>query len=118
MRYIMYGAGAVGGVIGARLFQAGYEVILICRGPQLAAIQREGLRLRTPDEDVSLPMPAVAHPRELQLCADDVLFLTMKTQDTERALQDLEAAGGAHLSVLCCQNGVENERRAARRFAR
>ena len=118
MRYIIYGAGAIGGVIGARLFQAGHEVVLICRGAHLEAIRREGLRLRTPEEDLRLPVPAVGHPRELRFGADDAVFLTMKTQDTERALLDLEAAGGADVPVICCQNGVENERRAARRFAR
>lgn len=40
----------------------------------------------------------------------------MKSQDTERALLDLEAAGGSELPVICCQNGVENERIASRRF--
>ncbi len=118
MRYIIYGAGAVGGVVGARLFQAGHEVILICRGAHLEAIQRHGLRLRTPEEDVRLPVPAVAHPREIAFRPDDVVFLTMKTQDTDRALMDLEQAAGPDVPVICCQNGVENERLAARRFSR
>lgn len=118
MRYIIYGAGAIGGVTGGRLFQAGHEVVLICRGAHLEAIRRDGLRLRTPDEDLRLPVPAVSHPRELDVRSDDVVILTMKTQDTERALLDLEAAAGADVPVICCQNGVENERLAARRFSR
>jgi 2-dehydropantoate 2-reductase len=118
MRYIIYGAGGVGGVIGARLFQAGQDVVLICRGAHLEAIRQRGLRLRTPDEDLTLPVPAVSHPCELAFRPDDVVVLTMKTQDTERALADLEAAGGGDLPIVCCQNGVENERLAARRFTR
>jgi 2-dehydropantoate 2-reductase len=118
MRYIIYGAGAIGGVIGARLFQAGHDVVLICRGAHLDAIRRSGLRLRTPDEDLCLPVPAVSHPSELRFGPDDTVILTMKTQDTEQALADLEAAAGPEVPVICCQNGVENERMAARRFAR
>ena len=45
MRYVIYGAGAIGGVVGARLHQAGHEVALIARGAHLEAIQRDGLRL-------------------------------------------------------------------------
>ena len=118
MRYIIYGAGAIGGAIGARLFQAGHEVVLICRGAHLEAIRRDGLRLQTPEEDGRLSVPAVGHPREITFTPDDVIILTMKTQDTERALLDLETSGGADLPVVCAQNGVENERLAARRFAR
>jgi 2-dehydropantoate 2-reductase len=118
MRYIIYGAGAVGGVVGGRLFQAGHEVVLICRGAHLDAIRRDGLRLCTPEEDLRLPVPAVAHPRAIAFRPDDVVVLTMKTQDTEAALRDLEAAAGSDVPVVCCQNGVENERLAARRFAR
>ena len=117
MRYVIYGAGAIGGAIGARLFQAGHDVVLVCRGAHLDAIRRDGLRLRTPDEDVRLRVPAVSHPREIDFRPDDAVILTMKTQDTEAALRDLELSAGTEVPVICCQNGVENERLAARRFA-
>jgi 2-dehydropantoate 2-reductase len=117
MRYIIYGAGGVGGVVGSRLFEAGHEVVLICRGAHLEAIRQHGLRLRTPDDDLRQRIPAAGHPREITFRAGDVVVLTMKTQDTERALADLEAAAGTDVPVVCCQNGVENERLAARRFA-
>ena len=118
MRYIIYGAGAIGGGIGARLFQHGHEVVLIGRGAHLQAMQEKGLRLRTPDEDVTLPVPAVGHPRDIDFRPDDVVLLTMKTQDTEQALADLAACAGTDIPVICCQNGVENERMALRRFAK
>lgn len=116
-RYIIYGAGAVGGAIGARLFQHGHDVALIARGAHLEAIRAHGLRLQTPDDTVTLPIPAVAHPSELRFTADGVVFLTMKTQHTKAALDDLRAAAGPDIPVICAQNGVENERLAARRFA-
>jgi 2-dehydropantoate 2-reductase len=118
MRYIIYGAGGIGGGIGGQLFHHGHEVVLICRGEQLTAIQRRGLTLKTPTDTLQLPIRAVGHPRELSFTDDDVVILTMKSQDTELALHDLDRAGGGEVSIVCCQNGVDNERMAARRFAR
>lgn len=118
MRYVIYGAGGVGGVIGGRLFHQGHKVVLICRGQHLTTIQRQGLTLKTPTETWQLPIPAVGHPNELTFTADDVVLLTMKTQDTEMALRDLVRAAGSAVPVICAQNGVENERLAARYFVR
>ena len=61
-RYIIIGAGAIGGGIGARLHQAGHAVILVARGEHLERLQQDGLRLRTPEEDVTLAVPAVGGP--------------------------------------------------------
>lgn len=116
MRFVVYGAGAIGGTIGARLFQSSHDVVLIARGAHLDAIKTKGLRLQTPDEDVLLPVPAVSHPREIDWKPGDVVIMTMKTQDTEPALRDLEVTAGTGVPVICAQNGVENERLASRRF--
>jgi len=117
MRYIIYGAGGIGGAIGGRLFHGGHEVVLICRGEHLTTIQRQGLTLKTPTETLQLPIRAVGHPLELSFTDQDVVILTMKSQDTELALRDLAHAGGSEMPVICCQNGVDNERMAARRFS-
>lgn len=116
MRIIIYGAGGIGGVIGAQLFQGDVDTLLIARGDHLAAIQTQGLRYRTPHQDVTLPIPAVGHPNQIDFQPDDVVILTMKTQHTRGALDDLRAAAGDQIPVFCCQNGVANERMAARRF--
>jgi 2-dehydropantoate 2-reductase len=116
LRYVIYGAGGVGGVIGGRLFQHGHEVILVARGDHLAAIREHGLRLQSPAEDVVLPVLAVGHPSEIQFEKSDVVFLAMKTQDTAAALADLLDAAGPDVPVVCAQNGVENERLALRYF--
>ena len=119
MRYVIYGAGGVGATIGGRLFHSGYDTVLICRGDHLVAIQERGLRLVTHDGTWELPIPAAGHPSELDWSSDDVVILAMKTQDTEGALLDLEAAAGdVEPPVICAQNGVENERRALRHFPR
>lgn len=118
MRYIIYGAGAIGGTIGARLFQKGLEVILIARGAHLQTIQANGLILEDPHESVTLPIEAVDHPAAIDFRQDDVVFLCMKSQHTLSALEDLRQAAGVNIPVICCQNGVANERMASRRFDR
>jgi 2-dehydropantoate 2-reductase len=115
MRYIIFGAGAVGGTIGARLHDAGREVILICRGDHLAAIRERGLLVRTPERAIRVRVPAVGSPAEIAFRDDDVVLLTMKSHDTTAALEALERAAG-NVPVVCAQNGVANERMAARRF--
>ena len=45
-RYVVYGAGAIGGIIGARLFERGHDVTLIARGAHLDALRRGCIRLR------------------------------------------------------------------------
>jgi 2-dehydropantoate 2-reductase len=116
MRIIIYGAGGIGGVIGAQLFQGGVDTVLIARGDHFRAIQNNGLHYRTPHRDVTLAIPAVDHPGEIHFRPGDVVILTMKTQHTQMALDDLRAAAGDQIPVFCCQNGVANERMAARRF--
>ena len=116
MRFVIYGAGGIGGTIGARLHLAGYEVCLIARGAHYAAIARHGLRFVSPSRDVFLDIPAADHPRDAAIAPDDAVILCMKGQHTEAALRDLYAATGGAARVICCQNGVENERLALRRF--
>ena len=117
MRYIIYGAGAVGGSIGGRLAEAGHNVLLIARGPHLEAIQRDGLTVRTPDGVTTMRVPAVAHPSEIEWGPEDLVMLTVKSQHTAAALDDLAMAAG-DIRVVCAQNGVANERMALRRFSR
>jgi 2-dehydropantoate 2-reductase len=117
MRYVIYGAGGVGGVIGGRLCHHGHKVTLICRGKQYDAIRRQGLTLKTPTETLQLAVPVVSHPAELTFTSEDIVILTMKSQDTELAVRDLYRAAGDTVPVICAQNGVDNERMAARRFA-
>ncbi len=118
MRFIIYGAGAIGGVIGAKLYQRGFQVLLIARGAHMEAIQSQGLVLESPNEVVTLPIPVVGHPSEINFEPDDVVMLAMKSQHTVSALEALRNSAGDSVPVVCCQNGVFNERVAARQFQR
>src|SRR5688500_18249466 len=64
-----------------------------------------------------IDVPVVGHPSELTLTADDVVLLTMKSQDTVGALDDVVAVC-PDVAIVCAQNGVSNEREALRRFER
>ncbi|HUI25532.1 MAG TPA: 2-dehydropantoate 2-reductase N-terminal domain-containing protein [Candidatus Kryptonia bacterium] len=118
MRFVIYGAGAVGGVIGGRLAEHGGNVVLIARGAHLQAIRRDGLRIESPESTSRIDVPAVEHPAQIDWIGDDVVLLTMKTQDTAPAVRDLAAAAPLSTPIVCVQNGVENERTALRWFAR
>jgi 2-dehydropantoate 2-reductase len=115
VRYIIIGAGAVGGSIGGRLYESGHEVVLVARGAHHEALRDRGLTLRTPDGVLTLRVPVVDRPEALELREDDVLVLSVKTQDTAAAL-DAWAPSAGHLPLVCAQNAVENERLALRRF--
>lgn len=117
MRFVVVGAGAIGGVVGGRLAEHGHDVALVARGDHGAAIAADGLLVRSPDRQVRVRPPVVEHVGELTLGDDDVVLLAVKGQDTPAALATL-ADGPADLPVVCLQNGVDNERQVLRRTAR
>ncbi|MES9510229.1 2-dehydropantoate 2-reductase N-terminal domain-containing protein [Streptomyces sp. NPDC000609] len=125
MRYLIIGAGAVGGALGGRLAEAGHEVVLVARGAQYEALRTGGLRLVTPEGARVHRLPVVDRPEAIDLTPDDVLVLAVKTQDSTAALDAWSvrpvAGGGTageRLPLVCAQNGVESERLALRRFRR
>lgn len=114
MRFVIIGAGAVGGVVGAGLYEAGYDVLLVARGAHHDAIAARGLTLETPSRRVTLAIPVT--PTSTAKVGDIVLLAT-KGQDTQPALGALREVAPATTPIVCLQNGIENERVALRRFA-
>jgi len=117
VRYVVYGAGAVGGVIGARLQLAGLDTTLVARGAHLDAIQRDGLVLETAEGRRTVAIAAAGSARELDWEDDPVVLLTVKGQHTRAALDDLSASAPAGTRVVSAQNGVANEAAIRRHFA-
>jgi 2-dehydropantoate 2-reductase len=115
MRVIVYGAGAVGSIIGGYLHNSGQETILICSRRHADAINRDGLKISGVQGGYRLKVPAVAAPSEIQFSNDDVIFLTMKTFDTEAAIEALGDIA-RKLPAVCFQNAVRNEEMADGRF--
>ena len=117
-RYIVYGAGGIGASLGAQLHRAGQDVVLIARGDQLAALREKGLEYATPEGRARLALPVVGHPDEVGFRVGDAVILAVKTQHSLSAIEALAGVAGPDLTLLCAQNGVENERLAQRRFRR
>jgi len=113
----VYGAGAIGGTIGAQLHGAEADVSLIARGAHLAALQTEGMRYIRPDGESRLAIPSFGSPGDAGIEPGDVIILATKTQDAVGALDDLVRAQPDTI-VVCATNGVEAERLALRRFDR
>ncbi|MBV9604709.1 MAG: 2-dehydropantoate 2-reductase [Solirubrobacterales bacterium] len=119
MRFVVFGAGAIGGVVGACLHQSGHAVALIARGEHGRAIRERGLTFERPGvAPVTLNIPVAGSPAELEWTGEEIVLLATKSQDTAGALTDLRAAAPPGTPVVCVQNAVENERIALRLFPR
>lgn len=120
MRYVILGAGAIGGAIGGKLALGGHDVVLVARGAHLEALSSGGLDLRDPDRRDRVAVAAAGSPAEAGIRDGDCVILATKSQQSERALDDLRQAaaesGATRVSVVCAQNGVANEAMALRRF--
>ncbi|WP_226481585.1 2-dehydropantoate 2-reductase [Natrinema amylolyticum] len=108
MKFAVFGAGGIGGYLGARLADAGHEVHLVARGDHLAALRGDGLRVESIRGDTSVELPATDDPADIGPC-DAVLFC-VKAHDTRDAATDLEPLLGDDTAVVSFQNGVDNER--------
>ena len=118
MRYIIYGAGAIGGSVGGHLFRAKKEVVFIEVMPaHVQAIRENGLKLVTPESTYTLKVPVVTAPGQITFKSEDVVFLCLKGQHTEAALRDLKAVT-SDVPVFCFQNGIRNEATVSALFPR
>jgi 2-dehydropantoate 2-reductase len=117
VRFVVVGAGAIGGVVGGLLARSGADVIFVARGEHGQRISCEGLTVRTPAATFVARSPVVERPEDLDPGGDDVVLLAVKSQDTAGALDGLVAGGFApRTPVACLQNGVSNEPAVAERF--
>jgi len=121
-RYVVIGAGALGGILAAELHDNGVDAVLVARGAHGEAIRSGGLRIRRPHTTDVVRVPVVSGPDDIALQPDDVLVLAVKAQDVENVLQTwswLPVTGGgvaADLPVLTLQNGLATEDAVLRRF--
>jgi 2-dehydropantoate 2-reductase len=127
-RYVVIGAGAIGGCIGGVLARARVPVVLVARGRNSEVLAAQGLTLHTPDATFRVPV-LVTTPGDLRLTDADVLVFTTKTQQLDAALREWVdrpvttadgkvATAGERLPALTALNGVAAEELALRYFAR
>lgn len=110
MRICIFGAGAIGGLIGAHLAKA-HEVTLICREKHVQAINQNGLKI-TGLSDIHVRPKAVSSIEGLE--QPDILFLTVKAYDTEQAILDAKSLIGPDTKIISLQNGLGNLESIAR----
>jgi 2-dehydropantoate 2-reductase len=102
------GAGAIGGLVGARLHDAGIDVRLIGREAQVDAIRANGLLVKGLERSHVVHLPAATRLDE----TPDIVLLTVKSQDVADASRSI-AALHSDATVVTMQNGVRSDREAA-----
>jgi 2-dehydropantoate 2-reductase len=105
---VVYGAGAIGSLVGARLHESGVNVRLIGREAHVAAIRAKGLLVKGPDESRLVQLPATTTLAGIA----DIILLTVKSQDVQDACRTI-AALHSDATVVTMQNGVRSDREAA-----
>ena len=104
MKICVYGAGAIGGYLGAQLALSGVDVTLIARGPHLAAMREHGVKLLIDGEEL------IAHPR----CTDDpaeagpqdFVIVTLKAHSVPVVVDRMQPLLGPDTAVVTATNGV------------
>ena len=104
MKICIVGAGAIGGYLGAGLSLAGEDVTLIARGPHLAAIQKDGLRLRIAGEERCATPTATDDPA--QAGPQDYVFVTLKAHSIPAMAERMLPLLGAETAIVFAVNGV------------
>jgi 2-dehydropantoate 2-reductase len=104
MKVTVFGAGAIGGYIAARLAVAGNEVSIVARGDHLEAIRARGLRLDDRGQSRHLPIPATDRPETLG--PQDLVVLGLKAHSLSAAAPGIAALLGPETVLLPAQNGI------------
>jgi 2-dehydropantoate 2-reductase len=105
MKVCIYGAGAIGGYLGAALARVSeVEVTLIARGPHLAAISEDGLTLIDRGEEYTVHPAATDDPEEAG--PQDFVVVSLKAHQAWEVADRMAPLLGAATAVVTCQNGV------------
>ena len=104
MKICVIGAGAIGGLLAAKLAEAGEEVGVVARGAQLKAIREHGLVLRQEDKDIVARV--AASDRIADLGEPDLIVLGMKAHQVAAVAPEVGSILGPRTLVLTAQNGI------------
>jgi 2-dehydropantoate 2-reductase len=104
MKICVFGAGAVGGLMAARLHRSGHDVSVVARGAQLDAIRRHGLRIRSKGKTESFQVRAESEPAKLG--PQDYVLVTVKAQSLTEVAGKIAPLLGKDTSIVTAMNGV------------
>src|SRR5262249_40391959 len=106
MKICIVGTGAIGGMLGVRLAQAGTDVTLISPGANLEALKANGIRLIAEDGAESLVCPIKATNSLAEAGPHEIVVLTMKAHQLAPVATELPALFGPDTIVVTMQNGI------------
>ncbi|MGY6412410.1 MAG: 2-dehydropantoate 2-reductase [Alkalilacustris sp.] len=104
MKICIFGAGAIGGYMGAKLAKAGADVSLVARGPHLAAMRDKGLTLIEEDGTFTVPVTASDNPADLG--PQDYVIVTLKAHSVPPVVDRMQPLIGDHTTIVSGVNGV------------
>jgi 2-dehydropantoate 2-reductase len=104
MKVCVYGTGAIGGFIGARLAHSGHTVTAVAHGATLAALRRSGLRLVQGGETIVAPIAAEEDPARLG--PQDLVIVAVKAPALGAVATRIGPLLGPQTAVLVAMNGV------------
>jgi 2-dehydropantoate 2-reductase len=104
VRFLIVGAGAIGGYLGARMAHAGVDVTLFARGPHLRAMQEHGVQVKSAEGDF-VARPTIADSLE-KVGPVDVVFLGVKAHSLPQLAPHLKPVLGPETTVVSTQNGI------------
>lgn len=104
MKICIFGAGAIGGYMGAKLAKAGADVSLVARGPHLAAMREKGLTLI--EEDGTFTVPVQASDKAEDLGPQDYVVITLKAHSVPPVVPKMAPLIGNHTTIVSGVNGI------------
>ncbi len=104
MKVAIFGAGAIGGMMGVKLAQAGADVTFIARGPHLAAMQANGVTMHSGGESITVHPRCVASAAEAGV--QDYVIVTLKAHSLPGAADDIATMMGPDSALVTGVNGV------------
>jgi 2-dehydropantoate 2-reductase len=106
MKCLVFGAGAIGSLVGGLLFEAGTDISLIGRPVHVKAIEENGLKIEGAIQAV-IKVPAYSDTNEIKDV--DLIVITTKSYGTRMAMEKCKKLIQSHTRVLSLQNGIGNE---------
>lgn len=104
MKVCIYGAGAIGGYVGAQMSFAGADVSLVARGPHLKAMRENGLKLRIGDEERVAKVTCTDDPAELG--PQDFVFVALKAHSIPGVVDAMQPLLSNSTSIVTAVNGI------------
>ncbi|HMH68349.1 MAG TPA: 2-dehydropantoate 2-reductase N-terminal domain-containing protein, partial [Pinirhizobacter sp.] len=115
MRYLILGAGALGGFFGGRMLEAGLDTTFQVRERRAAVLAKRGLRIASPKGDIQIDKPPLVQADGLK-AEYDTIILSCKAYDLDSAMEAIAPAVGTDTAIIPLLNGMDHIERLQQRF--